>query len=72
MDPVENDVVYAGTAGGIFKTENGGDHWTDWFDASSGLNNGEVNDLVIHPDDSERLFAATEGGLVFQRPLRRK
>ena len=65
VDPVQSGVLYAGTPGGIFKTEDGGDHWTEWFDASSGLTNGDVHDIVIHPEDSYKLFAATQGGLYF-------
>ena len=61
----ESGLLYAGTAGGIFKSEDNGDHWPDWYDASSGLENGEVNDLVIHPQNPEKIFAATQGGLFY-------
>ena len=56
-------MIYAGTSKGIFLSEDGGDHWTDWFEESSGLSSMDVRDLAIHPEKPELLFAATSGGL---------
>ncbi len=59
----EGPILYAGTPQGIFKSEDGGDNWTDWFDASSGLGEGAVSHLAVHPVDAAKVFAATQTGL---------
>ena len=62
---MESNIIYAGTPAGIFKSEDGGESWTEWFDVSTGLDNSEVNDIVIHPEENYKLFAATQGGVFF-------
>ena len=48
-------------AGHIFKTSDGGAHWSD---ASGNLANIPVNDLVIDPDLPQTLYIATDAGVM--------
>lgn len=57
------NIIYAASAGGIFKSENSGDSWSEWLDQASGLDDSDVFDIAIHPEDEEHLFAVTAGGL---------
>ncbi len=59
----EGPILFAGTPRGVFKSEDGGGNWTDWFDASSGLSEGAVWHVAVHPEDAARVFAATQTGL---------
>ena len=73
MDPRNPNVIYAGTGegyfnydslrgAGIFKTTDGGANWTRL--ASTGTEDFYyVNDLVISPTNSQRLYAATQTGV---------
>jgi photosystem II stability/assembly factor-like uncharacterized protein len=73
IDPQQPDTLYAGIgrprwnkdgAGTVYKTTDGGAHW-----AVANLNGGGmgreaiVSDLVVHPRESRRIFAATNRGL---------
>ncbi len=73
MDPKNPEIIYAGTGeivgspftrgAGIFKTTDGGASWTH---LSSTANNSHfyfVNDLVISPTNSQRIYAATWAGV---------
>jgi photosystem II stability/assembly factor-like uncharacterized protein len=58
IDPVDEDVVYAATGDGLFKTTNGGDQWT----ALSGLDtSGSIRAVAVHPTDSQKVLAGIEG-----------
>lgn len=46
----------------IFKTE---DYGSTWFDVSQGLPEAPVNDLVIDPDQTNRLIVATDMGVYY-------
>lgn len=73
MDPKNSNVIYAGTGegyfnfggvrgAGIFKTIDGGTNWT----RLNNTNNPDfyyVNDLVISPTSSDRIYAATRTGV---------
>jgi uncharacterized protein (TIGR03437 family) len=73
MDPGDPNVIYAGTGegyfnidgvrgAGIFKTTDGGATWT----RLAGTNNPSfyyVNDLVVSPVSSQRVYAATSTGV---------
>jgi hypothetical protein len=73
MDPNDSDTLYAGTGEGyynfggvrglgIFKTTDAGATWTQL----PSTNNSDfyyVNDVVISPNDSNRLYAATRAGV---------
>ncbi|HWQ31994.1 MAG TPA: BACON domain-containing carbohydrate-binding protein [Blastocatellia bacterium] len=71
MDPKNPNVIYAGTGegvtgdfrgAGIFKSTNGGATWTQL--SSTGSSDFYfVNDLVISPTSSQRIYAATTTGV---------
>ena len=78
MDPEDSSVIYAGTGEGwyfadvfvrglgIFKTTDAGATWTQLPGTVSGVPAGAfdyVNDVVISPNDSNRLYAATRTGV---------
>ncbi len=73
MDPKNPEILYAGTGegfgnfdsnrgAGIFKTTDGGANWTR-LSASVTADFYYVNDLVISPNDSQRIYAATRTGV---------
>ncbi len=60
INPIETDIVYAGTTGsGVLKTVNGGDVWTR-VDTKLQLKNIREDSFVINPKDPDILYAATE------------
>ena len=77
MDPTDPNVLYAGTGEGynpgsfvrglgIFKTVDGGATWTQLASTVSpavGQGFYWVNDIVISPNDHERVYAATRHGV---------
>lgn len=56
-DPTNRDLLYVGTARGVWMSLNGGQHWQRFM---TGLPTVPVYDLQIHPRDRE-LIAATHG-----------
>mgnify|MGYP002784204106 FL=1 len=67
MDPTNRNVLYAavnpfldnsGFVGNVYKTTNGG---TSWAPAGSGLAGQDIRALLIDPDNSLRVFAASGG-----------
>ncbi len=69
-DPVNPDLLYAGTEFGLFVSLNGGKDWTKWI---NGMPTAPVRDLVVHPREHD-LVIATHGRSVYViddiRPLR--
>lgn len=63
IDPRNPSFVYAGTETGIFKSENGGDAWTD---IGQDLHQVQVWSLALSTDSSA-LFAATDTGIYASR-----
>ena len=55
-DPVNSDILYAGTDGGVFISKNGGKKW----DVLGNLPFSYVHDLAIHPRDN-MIIIATHG-----------
>ena len=55
--------VFVGS--GIFKSEDQGESWGEWFDQASGLENILINDLLVSPKEESTVYAATQGGLFF-------
>jgi RTX calcium-binding nonapeptide repeat (4 copies) len=47
-----------GPAGGVFRSDDGGDHWTR-LSGANGLPNSGVTDLVANPNDPNQFYAAT-------------
>ena len=57
VEPQNHDVIYAGcAAGGIFKTEDGGQSWLPIFDEQAYL---AVGDVALDPQDPQRVWAGT-------------
>jgi photosystem II stability/assembly factor-like uncharacterized protein len=69
IDPRDSKTLYTGTLGaGVFKTTDGGEHWTR---ATDGINTGmpfgnNVYSLAINPLDSRRIYAGTAGGGIYK------
>lgn len=55
IDPQNNDIVYAGSSDGCFKSQNRGATWDTL------LHNISVFDMIIHPDSSNILYASLGG-----------
>lgn len=69
VDHTNPDIMYIGTgdrdAGdapgmGVFKSFDGGETWDQY---SVGMGNATVGRLIMHPDDSELIYAATSSGI---------
>jgi len=57
VDPVNDNVVYAGAAeGGVFRSMNGGQNWTPVFDDQPAL---AIGALAIDPTDRNVVYAGT-------------
>jgi photosystem II stability/assembly factor-like uncharacterized protein len=74
MDPKDPKVIYAGTGegyfagdsvqgAGIFRTTDGGTVWTRLDSTANKSDFFYVNDLVVSPNDSKRIYAATGNGV---------
>jgi hypothetical protein len=62
IDPVDRNVVYAGTQKGIFKSSNGG---LSWIDPSNGeLDGTNVHCLAIDPLTPSSVYAGTDRGVL--------
>ena len=68
------DILYAGTGegfynydaiigDGVFKTTNGGDTWTQLVSTADNVDFRYVNRIIVHPDNSNIVLAATNNGL---------
>jgi len=55
--------VYATVPAGVFRSDNGGQTWTQ---ASNGLEGASIVALALHPKQPDTLFAATAGGALFR------
>ncbi len=75
LDPGDTNVLYAGTGegffnfrsgiqgAGIFKTENAGDDWDPVGGTDQSVDFHYVNDVVVSPVSSQRVYAATRTGV---------
>lgn len=63
MDPANSQVIYAGSADGLYKSTDGGTHWSA---INTGLTNTDVRTLVIDPNNGQHLYVGTWGGGVFR------
>ncbi|HXV62485.1 MAG TPA: hypothetical protein VEK15_17425 [Vicinamibacteria bacterium] len=74
MDPDDANVLYAGTGegffnidavrgAGVFKSVNGGASWSQLAATSTNPDFYYVNDLIVSPNDSARVYAATGTGV---------
>jgi photosystem II stability/assembly factor-like uncharacterized protein len=62
-DPQNPGTLYAGKDGGVFKSTDGGAHWSAMM---AGLTSTNISVLAIDPRDSNTVYAGTEGGGVFK------
>lgn len=60
VDPNDDDVVYAGTSLGLFKSVDGGD---SWFSSSSGMGGIVVHDISINPINPSTIYLGTTFGI---------
>lgn len=57
VDPLDHDIIYAGfSAGGLFKTINGGQDWQPIFDEQPFLS---IGDIAIDPSNSSTIYVGT-------------
>ena len=60
INPTNSEIMYmAGVSGGVWKTTNGGDHWTPLADEIANI---AVNSMAMHPTDPETIFIGTGEG----------
>ena len=58
MATTNSDIIYAGTASGLFKTTNGGDNWT-----KTGFPQINVRVVQVAPDNPDIVYAGTDDGI---------
>ena len=74
MDPADHNTLYAGTGegffnadgvrgAGIFKTNDGGAHWTRLASTASNANFFFISDIVVSPANGQHVYAATRTGV---------
>jgi cellulose biosynthesis protein BcsQ len=63
IDPTASATLYAGTAGGVFKTTNGAANWNA---ANAGLGSLVILALGIDPSATATIYAGTNGAGVFK------
>jgi photosystem II stability/assembly factor-like uncharacterized protein len=59
FDPADSSIVYAATTNGVFRSSDGGQHWT----VGAGLLGIWFNDVAVVSDDPQKVFAASVFGL---------
>lgn len=59
FDPVSSSIAYAATTNGLFRSADGGQHWT----AASELLGTPISDIAVAAGDPQKVFAATSYGL---------
>ena len=62
IDPAEPTRVYAGGAGGVYRSEDAGETWQA---AGAGLPEGGAAALALDPRQPRRLYAATAAGALY-------
>jgi len=60
IDPQNTSTVSAGTHSGVFKTTDGGAHWSA---VNSGLTSLSVDSLAIDPNNASTVYAGAAGGV---------
>ena len=63
LDPRNSNHIWAASAGAVFLSEDGG---ATWVSLSEGLPSLDVRDLRLDPRDPDTLYAATDGGSVYE------
>jgi photosystem II stability/assembly factor-like uncharacterized protein len=62
VDPSDENVMYAGAAGALKRTTNGGATAADWTSINAGIHSDQ-QDIAFDPLDSRRIFLANDGGV---------
>ena len=62
-DPTDDRVLYLGTGGGVFKSTDGGAHWTA---VNEGIGDTSITALTIRGDEPSTLFAGTRVGRLYR------
>ena len=60
IDPLNTDIVYAGTIKGLFKTSNKGESWAK---IQGNFSEPYISSLVINPSDTSHLYVGTSEGV---------
>jgi photosystem II stability/assembly factor-like uncharacterized protein len=64
VSPSAPDVLYLGLyAQGIFRSDDGAETWRPVFGEDGELQHATVQTLLVHPDDAEIVYVATEEGV---------
>jgi photosystem II stability/assembly factor-like uncharacterized protein len=59
FDPADSSIVYAATSNGVFRSGDGGQHWT----VGAGLLGTSFGDVVVAGGDPQKVFASSVYGL---------
>lgn len=62
VDPTDEDVMYAGAAGVLKRTTNGGPTAASWTSISAGVH-PDQQDLAFDPNDPTRIYLGNDGGV---------
>ena len=62
VDPLDENTLYAGAAGELKRTVNGGQNPGDWVSINAGVH-PDQQDIVFDPRNPRRLFLANDGGV---------
>jgi ABC-type transport system substrate-binding protein len=66
IDPKNSNIVYAVQYGPIYKSEDKGDHWTKIWQVEKNGNLGAIMCVAIDPNDTNVLYAGTDGYGIFK------
>jgi hypothetical protein len=62
VNPNNNIIIYLGSAqGGVWRSGDGGAHWTPIFDKQASLGIGEPGGIAIDPNDTNTIYVGTSG-----------
>src|SRR5258708_36115032 len=62
VNPNNTSVLYLGTAqGGVWRSGDGGNHWTPLFDRQLALGIGEPSGVAIDPNNTSTIYVGTSG-----------
>ena len=69
VNPNNNNVIYLGTAqGGVWRSTDGGDHWTPLFDQQLSLGIGEPAGIAIDPTNTDVVYVGTSSRIGSAEP----